>query len=52
VGFSFVAALYKADKLNDRSARHVCSLGARGLPRKKVRQFADFREIIHFSDGH
>jgi len=55
MGYSFIAALFKADKLNDRSARQVCShlhLVHAVCQQRKVRQFADFAEIIHFSDGH
>jgi hypothetical protein len=55
VGSRFVAALFKADKLNDQSARQVCShlhLVHAVYQQRKVRQFADFPEIIHFSDGH
>ncbi len=59
-GSSFVAASFKAEKLNDRSARQVCShlhLVHAVCQQRKVRQFADwqfadFREIIHFSNGH
>jgi hypothetical protein len=50
-----VAALYKADKLNERSARQVCShvhLVQAVCRQRNVRQFADFRDVIHFSDGH
>jgi len=54
-GASCVAALYKENELNGQSARKVCSrvhLVHAFCRRRKVRRFGDFRELIHFSDGH